>query len=75
MTYPFPMPVVPFRHAQPMTPEEEDAYYEIHAEPVPRWIRGPFALAGQVLSALRQRNAGMPRKAPRATPAHFCHRQ
>lgn len=72
MTYPVPMPVVPFRHVPPMTPEEEDAYYETHAEPVPRWIRAPFILAGRLLTNLRKGKAGAPGHAPRVTPARSC---
>lgn len=75
MTYPFPIPVMPLRHAAPMTPEEEDAYYEIHAEPVPRWIRAPFATAGCLLSALRRSKAKTPRNAQLVRPAHSCRQQ
>lgn len=72
MTYPFPMPVVPFRHVMPMTPEEEDAYYETHAEPVPRWMRAPFILAGRLLTKLRKGKAGARGRTPRVTPARTC---
>lgn len=72
MTYPVPVPVVLFRHATPMTPEEEDAYYEIHAEPVPRWISAPFILAVRFMADLLKAKAGGAGHVPRVPPARSC---
>lgn len=54
MTHPFPVPCVISRPPKTMTPEEEDAYYTAHAEPIPRWLRALFALPRRAIAALRK---------------------
>lgn len=54
MTYPFPMPVVPFRHKTEPSAEQVDEFYEIHAEPIPRWLRSLFALPRRAIAAMRK---------------------
>jgi len=43
------------RPPKTMTPEEEDAYYTAHAEPVPRWLRALFALPRRAIVAIGKR--------------------
>ncbi|MCI5078446.1 hypothetical protein [Oricola sp.] len=48
MTYPLPVMIVPPRPVRSMSRQEEDAYYERHARPVPSWILAPFRLVGRI---------------------------
>lgn len=75
MTYPIPVLIMPAQRTVSMTPKEEDAYYETHAEPVPRWIRAPFILAGRILAALDAARADRPERVPSVPPAVHCSRQ
>jgi len=74
MTYPFPLPIVPFRHKTETTAQQEDEFYKTHAEPVPRWLRAPFSAAGRVFAALRKRWSGKQADTPSARPVHSCER-
>jgi hypothetical protein len=55
MTYPFPIPVLPPHRHAPATREEEDAFYEAFAEPVPSWMMAPVRLLRSILRARRER--------------------
>lgn len=72
MTYPFPMPVVPFRHKTETSAKQVDEFYEIHAEPIPRWLRALFALPRRAIAAMRKERPEMRVDATAMRPASDC---
>ena len=74
MTYPFPMPVVAFRHKTETSAKQVDEFYEIHAEPIPRWLRALFALPRRAIAAMRKERHETPADsdADAMTPAQEC---
>lgn len=74
MTYPFPMPVVPFRHKTETSVKQVDEFYEIHAEPIPRWLRALFALPHRAIAAMRKEIPETPADSDAAPvqPANDC---
>ena len=72
MTYPFPMPVVPFRHKTETTAKEADAFYETHAEPIPRWLRAIVALPRRAIAAISKRKSETQADASAVQPVTGC---
>jgi hypothetical protein len=67
MTYPFPIMIVPARRREAMTPQEENAYYEEHAEALPGWIMA-------ILSAFQRLGGAVARRKSRAASKACDHR-
>ena len=72
MTYPFPMPVVPFRHKTETSAKQVDEFYEIHAEPIPRWLRALFALPRRAIAAMLKEGSDAQADAAPVQPAKDC---
>ncbi len=72
MTYPFPMPVVLFRHKTETSARQEDEFYKTHAEPIPRWLRVLFALPRRAIAAMRKERRETQAGADAMKPARDC---